>query len=586
MKSPKFPQPLKIATFAAILAAGAWYVLDRPISAPSLTFTSSSEAPEVAQVASAVPQGPEAQPSVEVPVVGDTLFAAPSRVTGQRLDVKSAAYMQSFLSETKPPGRTGDVDPTSIEKIGSVDKGETVHIPLFAGETVEGVVGVVDTEDEGVRRIGGRLAGERPGTFYFSTDGKDASGFIRLTEEKVTYELVRATNGRLQLAERPMVNTECLGMPRVAANKAKPPRAQRGTPQPIFNSRPDAPACFFLDYDGVIVNDPAWAPVTLDCAPTGFTDAQIKDSWMRVAEDYLQFNINVTTDPAVYKSTPVGSRMRCVITGSINGQPASSYITGVAVGGVAYLNSFARAGKVLGTPPNTVGLKKNVPCWVFEDGTGNDPKYAADAIAHEGGHTFGLLHDGTVALGPGSYYDGQGTGPTSWGPIMGAPYNRALNQWSIGEYSNANNREDDIAIISNTINGFGIAPDDFGNSIATAAPITFINGYIEQRGVIGGQNDADVFSVTLPRGGNFILSVNGLGNRIGDCDVRIDLLDSTGAVVVKSTFDRTLGAAFVAAVPAGKYFLRVRASGEGDVNAVGYSRYGSAGSYTIAGKLP
>ena len=60
------------------------------------------------------------------------------------------------------------------------------------------------------------------------------------------------------------------------------------------------------------------------------------------------------------------------------------------------------------------------------------------------------------------YYSGQG----NWAPIMGVGYYKPISQWSKGEYSGANNTEDDLTII--TQNGLSYRADDFGNTIATA----------------------------------------------------------------------------------------------------------------------
>ncbi|WP_216905048.1 zinc-dependent metalloprotease, partial [Synechococcus sp. CCY 9618] len=80
----------------------------------------------------------------------------------------------------------------------------------------------------------------------------------------------------------------------------------------------------------------------------------------------------------------------------------------------------------------------------------NRGDYSAAATAsHEVGHTLGLTHDGA---GSTEYYAGHGgTGPTSWGTILGAPYlgdDENLTQWSKGEYYGANNSQDDLAVIT------------------------------------------------------------------------------------------------------------------------------------------
>jgi hypothetical protein len=66
----------------------------------------------------------------------------------------------------------------------------------------------------------------------------------------------------------------------------------------------------------------------------------------------------------------------------------------------------------------------------------------AEAAAHEIGHTLGLSHDGVV--GGSGYYSGTANG--LWAPIMGAGYYCSMTQFSKGEYLNANNLEDDMAV--------------------------------------------------------------------------------------------------------------------------------------------
>ena len=58
---------------------------------------------------------------------------------------------------------------------------------------------------------------------------------------------------------------------------------------------------------------------------------------------------------------------------------------------------------------------------------------------------------------------------------MGDSRDRALTQWSRGEYPDANNTEDDLWIITTT-NGFGYRTDDHGNSTGAASPLGVVGG--------------------------------------------------------------------------------------------------------------
>ena len=101
------------------------------------------------------------------------------------------------------------------------------------------------------------------------------------------------------------------------------------------------------------------------------------------------------------------------------------------------------------------------PALVFTKGVGTGAKNIAEAASHEAGHNVGLSHDGTASVG---YYAGHG----AWAPIMGVGYSKAISQWSKGEYSGANNKEDDFAVIGQ--NGLALRADDHGNGTDATPP--------------------------------------------------------------------------------------------------------------------
>ena len=58
------------------------------------------------------------------------------------------------------------------------------------------------------------------------------------------------------------------------------------------------------------------------------------------------------------------------------------------------------------------------------------------------GHTLGLSHDGNSTA---TYFFG--ADGSQWAPIMGAGYYKPITPWSKGEYTDANNQQDDVATI-------------------------------------------------------------------------------------------------------------------------------------------
>ena len=225
-----------------------------------------------------------------------------------------------------------------------------------------------------------------------------------------------------------------------------------GTNVFALGSKPTSPRVIYLDFDGHVASDPAWtslgAPPTIVSAPfdidgvPGFSateQALILEVWQRVSEDYLPFDVNVTTvDPgveALRKTGPTdaayGQRMVISPTNWVGSNTL----------GVALLGSFDEP--------------EDRPAYVFTASPGaSSAKTMAEAASHEAGHTFGLLHD---ALAGSSYYDGHGI----WAPIMGRSIDPAMpvTQWSKGEYAGADNQQDDLGLIAAYADP---RPDDHG----------------------------------------------------------------------------------------------------------------------------
>src|SRR5690242_1730728 len=75
---------------------------------------------------------------------------------------------------------------------------------------------------------------------------------------------------------------------------------------PKLSSFPSAKATIFFDFDGQTVSGTSWnGGSTFYCAPAVLTDEQITEIFNRVSEDYRPFNINITTDSAIFLAAPL-----------------------------------------------------------------------------------------------------------------------------------------------------------------------------------------------------------------------------------------------------------------------------------------
>ena len=237
------------------------------------------------------------------------------------------------------------------------------------------------------------------------------------------------------------------------------PDTEHELPAPLedtfkLHSNPDATKVIYLDFDGHMImwlgQEFYYDPWNLEGSDTTFSDTErtiIQLTWQSIAEDYLPFELDVTTeDPGVEALRNTGGDdeewgIRAVINHSTD---AYSW---------AYQNSFNDSEDT------------EMYAWTGPDSSIDETwVWTADSVSHEAGHALGLSHDGTTTGS--EYYQGHGSGDNAWSPIMGWT-NYGLSQWDQGEYTDANNQEDDLSIIT-TRNGFGYRSDDHVSTTATA----------------------------------------------------------------------------------------------------------------------
>ncbi len=321
----------------------------------------------------------------------------------------------------------------------------------------------------------------------------------------------------------------------------------------------------YLDVDGHTTTDDYWNTETLIPSivsaayvnPATASPAQrdaIYEIWQRVSEDYLPFDVNVTTrNPGVdgLRKTSGADQnygQRIVIT------PSSDWVNDRTLG-IALLDVFDES--------------FDHSAFVFTSGL--SARVIAEAVSHEAGHTLGLRHDGTTTGA--EYYDGHG----DWASIMGRSIasSALITQWSRGEYADANNREDDIADIA-SLTGFRAddhaAVPDFATLVAATSTTA---------GIIGAGGDVDVFAVDVGPGTVTVTVRPSLADGT-DLHASVTVRDPSGAAVSAQPL---VVAGWTSQVPVeaqtqGRFTIEVRSS-SWLTPATGFSTYGSMGAYVL-----
>lgn len=432
---------------------------------------------------------------------------------------------------------------------------KTIQLPLEKGILTSAAINYSNTSNN-TETIIGNVDGKSENTFSLKIEKGNITGQAVLLDQNKAYKYI-TQNGKNFVQEVDINEILCVSFDKDKNKPAETKEAVASAGSPAYNleSKPGAAGCVYIDFDGEYVSGTYWnSGNPIDAAASGFSDAKITEVWEIASEDFRPFDINITTNVDVFNSYPKNRRMHTIVTSTTTAAPGS--------GGVAYIGSF--------------NWNDDTPCWVFNLGT----KACGETVSHEVGHTFDVLHDGTSSV---TYYSGQG----DWAPIMGASFYDPITHWSIGDYTDANRFQDDVALISGTKFGVGYRTDAHGNSTTTATALQVnADGSVDassNNGIIETRVDLDFFSFTTT-GGNVELNFETVA-RHGNLDILAKLYNSSGTVI--GTYNPAgLTASLNENLAAGSYFISIDGTGSGSPLATGYSDYGSIGSFFISGNIP
>jgi Concanavalin A-like lectin/glucanases superfamily/Putative Ig domain len=556
---------------AAIIVAGLYFSSSHSRLKPGGKATSPQAAadrpgtalPNPAELAAPASTNSSANPANQTrppePNPGDNPYAAALREPGK----SKRAWNLDFL-----------------KRLPNAADGQAIRFELTEGRMASGTIRIAQYRGGEPVYVSGELTEPEKGKFFFLTpplEGKagKAVGVVEFPASRTAYRIEpTGPGGAPELWQRRLDEVICMDMPRRQAatadagtnNPAEMPPLRPDNEAlyaPSYNSNivalqsyPGSSAVLLLDFFGGYT--PTWGGVAYS-KPANVNNTTIKDLWKRVAEDYMPFNINVTTDIKIYLAAPANSRQRCCFTD-----------TPVTAAGVAYIGSW--------------NWGNDTPCWsVYTSG-----KDGAEVGAHEPGHTLGLGHqtqdipNGTNAPTHVEYYAGQGSGAVGWAPIMGVGYYQPVATWAKGEYQYAGNTEDELAIITSQNNNVAYRPDDTGNTLATARSLEiFTSLSASAEGVIERTGDTDAFRFTTS-GGQVTLTANPVADW-ADLALKATLADASDTIIASNNPQSILSATISSNLPAGTYTFRVTGAGRNNPLTNGFSAYASLGYYSIAG---
>lgn len=435
------------------------------------------------------------------------------------------------------------------------DKAFSLVNPL--GDSIEVIADNFALEKDGTLSMSGKVKGNEQSKFILQGNDDKVYGWVILSDQDKAFEYT-TKDGSLVVEEIKVTDVRP-----ICDFERHDHAAFSGTHTEHSHLNASGAAPHIGSYNGEDVSDLQSKPgsdyvILLDTSkimngntPRDRTPENLWITWQIVAASFSMFDVNVTTNRAVYDQAAPSKRG----------------------GGTLYTQS--------GRSSCHFAFGTSTFCTLYKE----DDAYGQGRIAaHEYGHLFHLSHDGGA---PGGEYH-NGLADFQWVPVMGniwygTSWENALYQWSKGEYSGASNREDDFNILTGFI---PYKSDD--NTVSKALNIA-TNGSVSANsnyGQIERNTDSDHFTFTVgASGGSANLTIDRIEHIGGGMlDVQAYLRDGNGNVVAQSNKSVNRSATINTNLSSGTYTLEITGGAEGTPSN-GFSKYSSLGYYGIEGTV-